>query len=185
MKKDELLQKIAVEKVKSARKDAWILWVAQGFGVGRISFCPGTWGSLVGLIWFLVLWRTQSIWIYAAGCLLGFLLSVWLSGKAEIILGQTDPCSIVLDEISAVPVCFAGWMGLEYFRRQTLPEVEPVFQSYQWLWLLVVVALFRIFDIVKPWPIRQTQLLPGGWGVTVDDFLVALIVSLISLVTFL
>jgi phosphatidylglycerophosphatase A len=46
---------------------------------------------------------------------------------------------------------------------------------------LGLVALFRVFDIWKPWPVRQSQCLPGGWGVTVDDLLAAVYVALLSL----
>lgn len=165
--------------------NGWILWVAQGFGVGRIPFAPGTWGSLAGLLWFLVLLRAQNMWVYIGGCLLGLIVSVWMCGRAEVILRQTDCGSIVLDEITAMPLCFAGWIGLEYARNHQLPDVELMFQGNHWLWLLMIVAGFRVLDILKPWPIRQSQSLPGGWGVTVDDFLAALYVALASVAAYL
>src|SRR5678816_2997612 len=49
------------------RMNAVVLWVAQGFGAGRIPFAPGTFGSLVGILWFYLLLRTGNFWIYAAG----------------------------------------------------------------------------------------------------------------------
>ncbi|HKQ39483.1 MAG TPA: phosphatidylglycerophosphatase A [Verrucomicrobiae bacterium] len=151
-----------------------VLWVAQGFGAGRIPFAPGTFGSLVGLLWFYLLLRTGNFWCYLAGTLSGVALSVWLCGKAERILNQTDPGSIVLDEISAMPLCFILSIGVPWFKRGEL-------STPHWAFVLIIFILFRIFDIAKPWPIRGAQKLPGGWGVTVDDALAALYVALLSL----
>ena len=152
-----------------------VVWIAQGFGAGRIPFAPGTFGSLVGLLWFYLLLRTGSFWMYLLGTVLGLALSVWLCGRAERILNQTDPGSIVLDEISAMPLCFAGWLAVPWFQRNEFPAPG-------WPLIAIVFVLFRIFDIAKPWPIRRTQKLPGGWGVTVDDALAAVYVAALSLI---
>ena len=158
------------------------LFVAQGFGVGRIPFAPGTFGSLVGLIWFAVLAASGNFWAYLAGAIEGIAFSVWLCDDAEKILSETDPGSVVLDEIIAVPFCFLPWIGIEWWRHDALPDVSYFF-SGRTLWLtLGIVALFRVFDIWKPWPVRQVQRLPGGWGVTVDDLLAAAYVALASIV---
>jgi phosphatidylglycerophosphatase A len=156
-----------------------VLWIAQGFGSGRIPFAPGTFGSLIGLLWFYLLLRTGNFWFYLLGTVLGLAMSVWLCGKAERVLNQTDPGSIVLDEITAMPLCFILWLAIPWFQRHELPVPS-------WQLLTVVFILFRIFDIAKPWPIRRIQKLPGGWGVTVDDALAALYVAaLTSLALFL
>src|SRR2546428_13926928 len=55
-----------------------ILWLAQGFGVGRIPFAPGTFGSAVGLLWLLVLLAPGNFWLCLAGVVFGIFLSVWL-----------------------------------------------------------------------------------------------------------
>jgi phosphatidylglycerophosphatase A len=149
------------------------LWVAQGFGAGRIPVAPGTFGSLIGLLWFFILLRTGNFWLYVLGTFLGLALSVWLCGKAERILNQTDPGSIVLDEISAMPLCFLVWLGVPWFARGEWPAPK-------WPLILIIFALFRIMDIAKPWPIRRTQNLRGGWGVTVDDALAAIYVAALS-----
>ena len=62
-----------------------------------------------------------------------------------------------------------------------LPSVEFFFGGSHWLGVAGLFLLFRAFDVLKPWPVRQSQRLPGGWGVTVDDFLAAIYVALISL----
>jgi phosphatidylglycerophosphatase A len=158
-----------------------IVWLAQGFGIGRIPFAPGTFGSAVGLLWFITLLATKNLWFYLAGTAIGIGLSVWLCGAAERILKQTDPSSIVLDEIVAVPVCFLSWVTREWFRQGQLPALEVFFNSRTWYITLITFALFRLFDIVKPWPIRQSQRLPGGWGVTIDDLLASVYVALLTL----
>jgi len=84
--------------------DRFILWIAQGCFTGRIPVAPGTFGSLAGLLWVDALLATRSPWAFAAGALVGIACSVWFCGRAERILGQTDPGSVVLDEIAAMPV---------------------------------------------------------------------------------
>lgn len=157
-----------------------ILFVAQGFGVGRIPIAPGTFGSLIGLLWFFLLVQTGNVWCYAAGTLLGLALSVWLCGKAEKILNQTDPGSIVLDEIAAIPLCFASWIAANCVDGHWLFANDFLNPRHRW-WVMVIFLLFRFFDIVKPWPIRQSQRLPGGWGVTADDILAAVYVAAVAI----
>ncbi len=111
----------------------------------------------------------------------GLGLSVWLCGAAEKILQQTDPPSVVLDEITALPVCFLPWTASVWFHQGFLPPPEHFFRSTNVAITAAIFVLFRVFDVLKPWPIRQSQRLPGGWGVTVDDFLAALCVALIIL----
>jgi phosphatidylglycerophosphatase A len=158
-----------------------ILFIAQGFGVGRIPFAPGTFGSFVGFIWFACLLATGRYEVYLLGALGGFALSVWLCGAAEKILKQRDPSSVVLDEIIAIPFCFLPWVTFQWLPQQQLPSLGAFISGDAWWGSLGIFVLFRIFDIAKPWPIRQSQNLPGGWGVTIDDLLAAVYVGLISL----
>jgi phosphatidylglycerophosphatase A len=165
------------EESRRLNKLAFLLWIAQGFGVGGIPFAPGTFGSLVGLLWFALLLAPGNIWFLAAGTIAGLWLSVWICGIAEKILKQTDPGSVVLDEITAMPVCFFGWVAIIMSRSGTLPGLEAFFSQRNLPLTLGVFVLFRFFDILKPWPVRQSQRLPGGWGVTVDDVLAAVYVN--------
>jgi len=161
---------------------AMILFIAQGFGVGRIPFASGTWGSLVGLLWFAALLATRRYELFLFGALCGVGLSVWLCGAAEKILKQKDPSSVVLDEIIAIPFCFLPWVTGQWLKSGKLPALETVWSAQGLLLVAAIFILFRIFDILKPWPIRQSQRLPGGWGVTLDDLLAAVYVALLSLV---
>lgn len=161
--------------------DDLFLWLAQGFDVGRIPFAPGTFGTILGLLWFAILLVPASPVVYLVGMGFGFGASIWLCGEAERILNQRDPGSVVLDEITAVPVCFVPWVAIEYFRHHSMPSVETFFTGQGLLLTAILFGLFRIFDITKPWLIRKSQFLPGGLGVTVDDFLAAAFVAGISL----
>jgi phosphatidylglycerophosphatase A len=162
----------------------FLLWIAQGFGIGRIPFAPGTFGSVVGLGWFALLLLAGNFWMFLAGTILGLALSVWLCGVGEKILRQTDPGSIVLDEIAAIPVCFLGLIVHAFWKSGALLP-QAAFFSKQHLWLpLVAFAAFRFFDILKPWPVRQSQWLVGGWGVTIDDALAAVYVNVVVLAVY-
>ena len=158
-----------------------VLFVAQGFGIGKISFAPGTFGSLAGLVWLAALVATTRFGLYLAGCLCGVGLSVWLCGAAEKALKQKDPPSVVLDEIVALPFCFLPWVTHEWLFRHKLPALESFFTGRGLLITLGIFILFRILDITKPWPLRQSQRLEGGWGVILDDLLAATCVALLTL----
>jgi len=149
------------------------LYLAQGIGIGRIPFAPGTWGSIIGVLWTMVLCSTANLWLYLIGTVLLLAASVWLCGEGERILREKDPGSVVMDEIAALPICFLPLVAHRWWQTGRLPAVEDFLGGNTWLITLAVFALFRLFDIAKPWPVRQSQSLPGGWGITVDDVLAA------------
>ena len=157
------------------------LWIAQGFGIGRIPIAPGTFGSFIGLGWFSLLLVPGHLWCLVLAIIVSAGVSVWLCGFAEELLREQDPSSVVLDEVVAVPVCFASWIGLRLWKTGALPGLDYFFSKSNWLVVLGVVLAFRLFDIWKPWPVRQSQRLPGGWGITVDDLLAAVYVNLVIL----
>ena len=144
--------------------DRWLLWVAEGFGTGRLKPGPGTWGTFVGLAWHALLVWLLPPWAWAVMVLATTFLAVPVCARAEKILGKEDPGSVVLDEIVAVPWCFAG---------AVLFNVLPMVQVPWVMWVAVFIG-FRFFDIVKPPPIRQLQAFPNGWGVVVDDVAAAI-----------
>jgi phosphatidylglycerophosphatase A len=160
------------------------LWIAQGFGVGRIPVAPGTFGSVIGVLWFGLLLATGNLWLFTAGSIAAIALSVWLCGAAEKALGQEDPGSVVLDEIVALPVCYWGWVAILVWKTGALPAFADFFTARTWPLTLGVFAAFRFFDVAKPWPVDQSQSLPGGWGVTIDDVLAAVYVNLVVLLVY-
>jgi phosphatidylglycerophosphatase A len=157
--------------------DRLLLFLAQGLGIGRIPLAPGTFGALLGVGWVALLLSTQNVWIYTAVTLAGLACSVWICGRAEQLLGQTDPGSVVLDEIVAMPLCYAAWLLLRIWPSTHLPNPNSLFARPSIWWSLGIYLGFRFFDIVKPWPVRQSQKLPGGWGVTIDDVLAGVYVN--------
>lgn len=160
-------------------RDKLILLVAQGFGSGRAPFAPGTFGTVVGLAWFAVLLLPGSLVVYMVGTIAGFFASVWFCGEAERILGQHDPGSVVIDEIIAIPLAFSGWVSIVHFDTGGFPS-PAIFFQHNWIITIGLFIAFRIADIWKPWPVKQSQSLPGGWGVTADDALAAAYVNLVS-----
>lgn len=132
---------------------------------------PGTWGSAVGLAWAALLVLACPPWLFWILSTAAVPPAIWICGRAEQILGETDPSSVVLDEIVAMPFCFYPWL-----LKSALFFAGTVHRDLAHPGLAIFVAalvLFRFFDVVKPPPIRQLQRLPGGWGVVVDDLVAA------------
>jgi len=142
---------------------------------------PGTFGSLAGVVWFVILLQTGHPAWFCAGQVASFGLSVWLCGEGERLLHQPDPDSVVLDEIVAIPLCFTGLVLLAWFQQGAWPAWTAFFGRQSWPLGLGVFFAFRLFDIAKPWPVRQSQVLRGGWGITVDDLLAAIYVNALVL----
>ena len=159
-----------------APRIAW--WIATGFGSGYLKPAPGTWGSLAGLVaWLLLVLGMRTTggafapWVLLAAPVALALLAVWASDRVVTETGQKDPSFIVVDE----------WAGL-WFALTPLLFTATV-QPQPWLlWAVRLVApfmLFRLFDICKPGIVDRTQGLPGGWGVVMDDILAGLLAALI------
>jgi len=130
--------------------------------LGRRLPAPGTWGSLAGLMYFTVFFvdRLSLIPAILLGAL-GLYVAVGFCGEAEFRMGRKDPGEVILDEFTAMPLCFIGWPALL--------DVAP-----RWAIFLAGFALFRLFDITKPCGINKLQDLPAGWGIVIDDVAAAL-----------
>jgi phosphatidylglycerophosphatase A len=152
------------------------LWIAQGLGIGRIPIIPGTFGSGLGFLWFLLILAPGNAAIFYTAILLSFFVSVIVSESAEKTLRAKDPNSVVIDEIIAIPICFLGWI----IAVGELPAPSWFLTEGRWKISLAILFAFRVFDIWKPTPIRQSQRFPHGWGITIDDVLAALAVAIIS-----
>lgn len=160
-------------------RHSFVLWLAQGFGSGRLPRAPGTFGSVVGIGWTWLLLATGSLAWFLGGTLIVLAAAVWICGQAERILQKHDPGSVVLDEIAAVPVCFLPLAVMEVILRGSLHPVAHFGARNLTLVLILGFGLFRLFDIWKPGPIRHAQRLPGGLGVVADDVFAALTVALV------
>jgi phosphatidylglycerophosphatase A len=132
-----------------------LTWVAQGFGVGRIPCAPGTFGTGVGVLFYLGLMQFDRT-AYLSLVFLLFVFGVWVCGAAREHLGREDHPSVVWDEIVGYLITMA-----------TAPS--------GWLWLGIGFVLFRLFDIWKPFPIRWLDChVHGGFGTMLDDVVAGL-----------
>ncbi|MDC7716653.1 phosphatidylglycerophosphatase A [Vogesella sp. DC21W] len=137
-------------------------FLALGFGSGLITPAPGTWGSIAALPLAagLHLAGVQGVML-AWLALPMFVLGVWVCGVTGRALGVADSGHIVWDEIVAMLLVLAA------------VPATPV------AWLAALLA-FRVFDIVKPWPIRWLDArVHGGFGVMLDDVVAALFAVLV------
>lgn len=161
-----------MEAENRSLQDKLAVFIAEGFGIGRIPFAPGTFGTALGLGWIYLLLLPRSIPIYIAGIIAGFFLAVWIGTHAENVLQKKDPGSIVIDEITALPLAFLPAVVLT---SQGAPLLPSAFLAGKMIVLpLLCFILFRVFDILKPFGIGRIQSLPHGWGLVADDFLAAI-----------
>ena len=131
-------------------------FLAFGFGTGLAKKAPGTWGTIAGLVVMPLLYLLPLTWalvFIAAASIFGF----WLCGRVTDDLGVHDHGGIVWDEMVGI------WMTL-------------ILLPNSWQWWLLGFVLFRILDILKPWPISVLDKhVGGGLGIMIDDMLAGLI----------
>lgn len=140
-----------------------VLCLAFGFGSGLAKKAPGTFGTLAAIPLYLALVQT-NIWFYSAATILCSIVGIWLCGIAADKLGEHDFGGIVWDEIAGLLITL--W-----------------FVAFSWQNLVLGFILFRIFDIIKPWPIKWIdQKVSGGLGIMLDDVLAGLIAGGILLI---
>jgi phosphatidylglycerophosphatase A len=98
-------------------------------------------------------WLSSILAVAAVGI---FFLGVWAASGAEKYFGRVDPGHVVIDEVVGQLLTFLA-----------RPDAS-------WKWLVAGFVLFRIFDVVKPFPARQAERLPRGWGIMTDDVVAGL-----------
>jgi phosphatidylglycerophosphatase A len=135
--------------------------VATVFGIGLVPLAPGTAASAAAALAFKFALHGLDGLFYAllvAGLFFG---GAAAAGRLAAELGRPDPGRIVVDEVCGQLVALAflpgGWL--------------PVGLSF---------ALFRFFDIIKPWPVRRLERLPGGWGIMADDIAAGLAAAVLT-----
>ena len=150
----------------------WAWWVATGFGSGQLKPAPGTWGSLAAVgVWWILL---HLVGFRVIGNLVAFhgpfmlplalalgmtILAIVASDRVVRETGLKDPGFIVADE----------WAGMWIALAPILWHAGSLHVGWGLLRVAAPFALFRLFDIWKPWPCHQLQVLPGGTGVVIDD----------------
>jgi phosphatidylglycerophosphatase A len=175
------------------RKPRFALFVATAAGLGYLPKAPGTWGSLAGVgLTLLVSTTWMHFWNWTLSRFLNFrgdmgqplmflgsfivdsrmfpltfaaifiaLIGIWASSRTARFSRLHDPQFVVIDEVSG----------------QLLTYVVAL-APLNWKYLLLGFILFRVFDIWKPFPARQSESLPGGWGIMADDWIAAIYAGL-------
>jgi len=142
-------------------------FLAFGLGSGLSRYAPGTAGTAAAVPLYLLLAPLGPLW-YAVALVVVTVVGAWLCGRASRALGVHDHGAIVIDE-------FAGYL----LTMVGLPAT--------WPWVLAGFVVFRLFDIVKPWPIGWVdRRVGGGVGIMLDDLLAGVYgVLLLQTVAFL
>jgi phosphatidylglycerophosphatase A len=190
----------AARQPAAARKPRLALLLATACGLGYIPKAPGTFGSLAGLILLCVpraglilavlIWGGIGFWgrgVYPLRyaqeliALLTAAIGVWSASRASSFWGEKDPQRVVIDEVSGqhltlllalcVPIWWRGTSAAEFSSFSFVwPGGSFHTDVLSWKYLLLGFILFRVFDIWKPFPARQAESLPGGWGIMADDW---------------
>jgi phosphatidylglycerophosphatase A len=137
--------------------------IATCFGIGRLPYAPGTWASLAALPtgWWLA--TTGGWYALLAAAIAVSVLGVVASAAHARASGLYDPSDCVVDELAG------QWLALV-----PLAAMDRLGSPIA---ILLAFALFRFFDIVKPWPVAQLERLPGGYGIMADDIAAGLIAA--------
>ena len=137
-----------------------VLFLAFGFGSGLSRFAPGTMGTVAALPIYLLFAQTNSL-VYGLLTLCATLVGIWICERASQQLGEHDFGGIVWDEI-------AGFL------------ITMSLVPLSWQALLLGFVLFRLFDIVKPWPISWLDRhIQGGLGIMLDDVLAGILAAIL------
>ena len=131
-------------------------WLATCFKIGHLPIASGTWGSLAAVIgWWLWLQYLVPL-VFIVLIITIFIIGVFATNIIIDHTAEKDPSRVVIDEVAG------QWLGL-----LMLPDGT--------LYIVGAFILFRFLDILKPWPIRQLEQFPKGWGIMLDDMLAGLL----------
>ena len=136
------------------------LFIATCGYLGYAPIAPGTFGSAAGLALFFAIRATGSVTIEIAAIVVLFAVGIWSGTVAEHHFGGIDPGPIVLDEVVGMLITLA---------------LLPVNATGA----VVGFLIFRVLDVVKPWPSARFEKLPGGLGVMADDGMAAVYGNLV------
>jgi phosphatidylglycerophosphatase A len=138
-------------------------WIALGFGSGLSPAAPGTAGSLAAVaLWLAFMQLQPAPALQALVLAVAIAACIWAADWAARQMVLKDPGCIVSDELAG------QWLAL---------AVVPL----AWPWWLAAFVMFRLFDIVKPWPLPALERLPGGLGIVADDLMAGVYVAAILL----
>lgn len=130
-------------------------FIATAGFVGRFPVAPGTAGSVAGLALYALIRLAGDSVVEAAALAITFVLGIWSATTAERLIGGKDPGPVVIDEVAGILITLA-------------------FLDVNVAGAAVGFFLFRVFDVLKPYPAGRLEILPGGFGVMMDDAMAAI-----------
>ena len=136
--------------------------LATVFGIGRVPFASGTFASAAALP-FGVLLTMRGWQVLVPAVIVTTVVGIWACGQHAAKLGVADPSECVLDEVAG------QWIALVPIALYARP--------IDWQLYVVGFFLFRLFDVLKLWPLSAAEQLPGGYGVMADDVLAGLVAA--------
>jgi phosphatidylglycerophosphatase A len=125
-------------------------FLATAAYTGYFPIAPGTVGSVVGVAIFCAVRHLFPVYADSIGIAVTLVVGIWSAGIVEKKLGLKDPGPVVIDEVLGM------WLTLAFL---------PITLTG----LIVGFVIFRVFDVIKPFPANRAERLPGGWGIMLDD----------------
>ena len=154
-----ILHKPAIKFKEMSWGNRFIVFCGVGFGSGLSPKAPGTAGSAFALL-FVPIWLVIGFFNSIVAITIMSLIGIYICGQTAKVMGVHDDGRIVWDEFAGQSITF---LPLIYLGQMS------------WFWLLVGFALFRLFDVWKPWPIRVIdRQVGGGFGIMFDDIIAGL-----------
>lgn len=146
-----------------------VVFCGVGFGSGLAPKAPGTFGSAFALL-FIPAWLAIGYVNTIIAIAVMSLIGIYICGKTAQVMGVHDDGRIVWDEFAGQSITFLPLLYLG---------------NMNWLWVLIGFALFRLFDVWKPWPIRLVdRQVGGGFGIMLDDIIAGIWAALCICVYF-
>ena len=144
-------------------------------GLGWLPIAPGTWGSLpvaaaFGLLMQFGAPQMVTFMVMSGFVVAGSIICVLCAPAVVKAVGKDDPGEVVADELAGQAVTFL------YLSLSVAGNISAV---ESWTLAIAGFLLFRLFDIIKPWPIRKLEKLAGGWGILADDLLAGVFAAVV------
>ena len=159
----------------------WATVIATFFGAGRLRPGPGSWGSAATILlwWILTRWITPNWqpWVTLLLAVLAVLAGIPAATRVARAAALKDPQFVVIDEVAGqhitlilplIPIALPHLAARMDFSDYA---IYAALSLLNWKYLIAGFLLFRFLDIWKPFPIRNLEKLPGGWGIMADDWL--------------
>jgi phosphatidylglycerophosphatase A len=160
------------------------LAIATSLGLGYIPFAPGTWGSAAGValavglaVFTRPLGAAAALAAAFAFAAIVAVAGVWAGSRAALFARSDDPQFVVIDEVSGQIIALVGGSALATLAstlgigEQSVASSPLARDLLDWKYLMAGFIIFRVFDIWKPFPARQAELLHGGLGIMADDWI--------------